>query len=137
MSQHTIYGLVFLIFIWSCHHIRTPNSTYSTEQLWRKKEKQTSTKAELRLNVFPFLLRTQREESEHQSVTLSIELYLSSTLINANLHVSIENLVDLFRVDEILIDLTLLICQTTKKDLPKQNKQTGQVRLVNTRLRKF
>lgn len=87
--------------------------------------------------MFPFLLRTQREESEHQSVTLSIELYLSSTLINANLHVSIENLVDLFRVDEILIDLTLLICQTTKKDLPKQNKQTGQVQLVNTRLRKF
>lgn len=83
--------------------------------------------------TFPFLLKTQRAESEHQSVTLP-KLHLLS---NANLHVSVENLVDLFRVNEILIDSTLLICQTTKKDLPKQNKKTAQVQLVNTRLCKY
>lgn len=61
-------------------------------------------------------------------MTLSIKLYLSLTLINANLHVSIENLVNFFRADEILIDLTLLICQTAEEDLPKQtNEQMKQM----------
>lgn len=67
-------------------------------------------------------------------MTLFIKPYLPLTLINANLHVSIENLVNFFRVDEILIDLTLLICQTAKEDLPKQtNKPTTQAQPVNSK----
>lgn len=53
----------------------------------------------------------------HQTIPVTI-------LFNAHLHVSIENLVNFFRVDVILIDLTLLLCQTAKEDL--QNKPTTQ-----------
>lgn len=57
----------------------------------------------------------------HQTLPVTI-------IINAHLHVSIENLVHFFRVDVILIDLTLLLCQTAKQDL--QNKATIQTQPV-------
>lgn len=59
---------------------------------------------------------------------LSIKPYLPLSLFNAHLHVSIENLVNFFRVDVILIDLTLLLCQTAKEDL--QNKPTTSAQPV-------
>lgn len=59
----------------------------------------------------------------HQTLPVTIP-------INAYLHVSIENLVNFFRVDIILIDLTLLLCQTAKEDL--QNKPTTQAQPVWT-----
>lgn len=57
----------------------------------------------------------------HQTLPITIH-------INAHLHISIENLVNFFRVDVILIDLTLLLCQTAKEDL--QNKPTTQAQPV-------